>query len=285
MPRIPDEYLENVFYLYPDDLNARNSVKVGGTGFFIAVFLPSGRGAIPYAVTNRHVIENGNTTMRLTTIGGEIDTCETPENEWIFHPEIGVDLAVLPILLAGQGIKYKTWPMEKIVSADIVERHDIGPGDECFTVGRFIHNDGRSRNTPSTRMGNIAQMPSHDTANFLVEMRTIGGASGSPVYFYRPPAHPPIGGNILGSQSFTSYTGPYLLGVVESYVRDRIVVLNQIEERELTASGRHAEFNTGMMNVIPGWRLEELINSPEQKHKREIEDEKLIAAVIGGPNN
>lgn len=275
MPRIPDQYLDNVFYLYPDDLHARDSVKIGGTGFFVVASLPSGRGAIPYAVTNRHVIEKGNTTLRLTTIGGEIDTCETPENEWIFHPDFTVDLAILPILLAEQGIKYRTWPIEKIISTNLVEHHDIGPGDECFTVGRFIHSDGRSRNSPSTRMGNIAQMPSRDTPHFLIEMRTIGGASGSPVYFYRPPACPPIGGNLLGGQSFTVYTGPFLLGVSEKYVPDKIIVSNQIEEEEMIASGRYAHFNTGMMSVIPAWKLEELVNSPKLRHEREMIDARL----------
>lgn len=274
MPRIPDSYLENVFYLYPDDAHARESRKAGGTGFFVLSMLPSGIDGIVYAVTNRHVVEHGNTTMRLTTLDHKLDTIETPERDWIFHPDKSIDLAVLPIRLAGQNLRYKVWPVDRLVTHDLISKLDIGCGDECFTVGRFVNRDGRVRNTPTTRMGNIAQFPSDENHRFLVEMRTIGGASGSPVYFYRPPASPPIGGSMFGKDSLVNYTGPFLLGVNEKYVPDRIQV-----GLDGTISDHAAIFNTGMMEAVPAWLLLDIIDSDHQKALRAAYDRQLSASV------
>ncbi|MBC2775642.1 trypsin-like peptidase domain-containing protein [Rhizobium sp. AQ_MP] len=275
MPRIPNEFLDNVFYLYPDDNYARNSVHFGGTGFFALALLPSGVDGVVYAITNRHVIESGNTTMRLTTSDNAMDTCETPERDWIFHPNKDVDLAVLPIRMAGQGLRYKVWPTDRFLSKELLVKHDIGCGDECFTVGRFVNREGKARNTPTTRMGNIAQLPSEENIHFLAEMRTIGGSSGSPAYVYRPPACPPIGGDIFDPKSYRKYTGPFLLGVNEKYVPGEMSLpyVNRVGMQKIEP------FNTGMMEVIPAWYLLDIINSEMQVELRTAYDRQLSASV------
>lgn len=80
----------------------------------------------------------------------------------------------------------------------LLKRHEIdafrvGPGDDVFVVGRFINSQGKLRNIPSVRFGNIAQMPlkpieqgrvfgEFQQESFLVEARSISGFSGSPVF-------------------------------------------------------------------------------------------------------
>ena len=66
---------------------------------------------------------------------------------------------------------------------------NIGIGDEAIAIGRFINHDGNQRNQPSVRFGAIAQMPKDkirtDTGEqdaFLVEIKSISGYSGSPVF-------------------------------------------------------------------------------------------------------
>jgi hypothetical protein len=63
-------------------------------------------------------------------------------------------------------------------------------------VGRYIEHEGKFKNLPVVRFGNIAMMPSehilqweredHLQESFLVDMRSISGFSGSPVLSYSP---------------------------------------------------------------------------------------------------
>jgi hypothetical protein len=75
---------------------------------------------------------------------------------------------------------------------------DIGPGDDVFVVGRFINREGKQKNIPSVRFGNIAQMPGEplflddgkELECFLIEGRSISGFSGSPVFIHISPEAP-----------------------------------------------------------------------------------------------
>jgi len=67
----------------------------------------------------------------------------------------------------------------------------LGYGDDIFMVGRFITFDGKQRNTPVVRFGQISMLPAEPVEVdggraqeevFLVECRSIGGLSGSPVF-------------------------------------------------------------------------------------------------------
>ena len=62
-----------------------------------------------------------------------------------------------------------------------------------FVVGQLVNSQGKVRNIPSTRFGNIAQMPyepieqdrvfgKFQQESFLVEARSIIGFSGSPIF-------------------------------------------------------------------------------------------------------
>ena len=67
--------------------------------------------------------------------------------------------------------------------------NEVGVGDEVFITGLFSHHHGNHKNIPIVRTGNIASMPEEkiQTQNylreaFLIEARSIGGLSGSPVF-------------------------------------------------------------------------------------------------------
>jgi hypothetical protein len=64
-----------------------------------------------------------------------------------------------------------------------------------------VNHEGKQRNLPSARFGNIAQMPGEpiefdglSQESFLVEARSVAGYSGSPVFVYLPP--PPASSNL-----------------------------------------------------------------------------------------
>src|SRR5215467_13131396 len=97
MPRVPEDFLECIVYLYPSVAAAEAGERLGGTGFVVGV-----RGKIDrtnhflYVVTNRHVIEAGNTTVRINTSDGKHDSLEYDQRNWIVGPP-EIDLAVYAV--------------------------------------------------------------------------------------------------------------------------------------------------------------------------------------------
>ena len=94
MPRIRDEYLDCSIYLYPSEADAEDGTRTGASGFLMGVptsGLPTNFWFL-YAVTNRHVIANGATVIRLTTQDGQKAILATDERQWFYHSN-GDDLA------------------------------------------------------------------------------------------------------------------------------------------------------------------------------------------------
>lgn len=70
------------------------------------------------------------------------------------------------------------------------KEYNISLGDEVFIVGLFRHHVGSLKNIPIVRVGNLAALneekvvtPSGERDAYLIEARSIGGLSGSPVFF------------------------------------------------------------------------------------------------------
>jgi hypothetical protein len=134
-----------------------------------------------------------------------------------------------------------------------------GPGDDVFMVGRFVNHEGRQRNTPSVRFGNISMLPDEPVAHqsntpreqisFAVEMRSIPGYSGSPVFVYL---------TSVGFDGGISAGQHWLLGVDWGYIRD------------------HERANTGMSGVVPAWCLLDLLNRQDLFKARQ--EEEAVAA-------
>ena len=71
----------------------------------------------------------------------------------------------------------------------IIEAKNLGVGDEVFIAGLFTRAIGQARNLPIIRMGTVAMMPDEKILfhkkmidAYLIESRSIGGLSGSPVF-------------------------------------------------------------------------------------------------------
>ncbi|SRR5258708_5929404 len=72
--RIPDEWLNNSIYLYPSEHDAYEGTRAGGSGFLLGFDSDRIPGhQMVYAVTNAHVIEGGNCTIRLNRHDGTVD--------------------------------------------------------------------------------------------------------------------------------------------------------------------------------------------------------------------
>jgi hypothetical protein len=61
MPRIRDEILDCVIYLYRSVHEAEEGINIGGSGFLVGVACESlgPNDAHVYAITNKHVIDDG----------------------------------------------------------------------------------------------------------------------------------------------------------------------------------------------------------------------------------
>src|SRR5665213_1617103 len=99
MPRIPDEVLESVFYLYESREEAERGSSFGGSGFFVSVQSDIPDILFSYAVTNWHVVvQGGASVIRVNCIGGGVEIFEFDPAEWHFKPG-GYDIAVIPVPL------------------------------------------------------------------------------------------------------------------------------------------------------------------------------------------
>ena len=215
MPRIPDAILESVIYLYESVPEAEAGSKWGGTGFLLGVPLRNHRWAdqaehwyVPswefvgersawagphflYAVTAAHVAFGGATVARLS-IKGEKDILDLPPDAWVGHPA-GDDVTILP----NRNDRTTCWRVLHPSGFHASQERARSTHGLVREMKRSLPADssgstGKQRNRPTVRFGNVAMMPEdvwHEAAqryqeSFLVEMRSLPGYSGSPVFVY-----------------------------------------------------------------------------------------------------
>ena len=289
MPRIDDESLDCVFYLYPSLVDAqagKTDVKRGGSGFFVSVPYPRlpGLGML-FAVTAAHVINRGSDVVRLNSKDGKTLCYETDARTWFLHPD-GADIAILPFAANAEVAKFRCIPRAHFALRKLVEDMDIGPGDNVFVVGRFVNQEGVLKNTPTVRFGQISQMPNEkitsddgdEQESFLVEARSIGGYSGSPVFVYFEPYGLQGGRKAKVEMSGDEFIGPWLLGIDWCHINNWQPVCDRNGEPVSKDGDMIVGSNTGMMGVIPSWKLDEMLEHPRiKKLMSDAEDELLNA--------
>ena len=165
------------------------------------------------------------------------------------------------------------------VTKELIQQHDIGVGEEAFSVGRLVDHDGKQKHTPVVRFGNIAEMPTeaikqddgHMQESYLVEGRSVGGYSGSPVFMFIPPWAIRLGKGVVESRQY----GPWFLGVNWGHLVKWQPVCDAVG-RPLSSHGTQVAQNTGMMAVVPAWKLIEMFNHPEMQAERRMREVHLL---------
>jgi hypothetical protein len=95
MPRIGEDFLDSVLYLYRSRHEAKEGINIGGSGFLVSVATQRAPGlSFIYAVTNRHVIEKAD-VIRFNTKEGIAHAAKFARNTWIESKTD--DLAIRPI--------------------------------------------------------------------------------------------------------------------------------------------------------------------------------------------
>jgi hypothetical protein len=238
------------------------SIHEGGLGF-------------RFVVTADHAIsgfaEKGwEIYVRSNLISGGVREDNWSKGHWYFHPLVGTtDVAIAPIdfqpdeefktiLLRSDGSLGPGSQTAIAGTAEILREKTIGLGDEVFIVGLFRSHYGLQRNIPILRVGNLAMMKGEPvktdhcgyTEAYLVEARSIGGLSGSPV-FVHVPVFEPRGGTV---------TQFYLLGLMHGHFD----IPNLTEDTAVDAQDDPKRgINTGIGVVIPVEKIIETIDQPE----------------------
>lgn len=264
MPRIQDDFLWTAIYLYKSKSDAEASDHEGGTGFLLGYVGLDDRILQLYAVTNAHVIRDGFSVIMVNKVSGEHDILELRRDAWQEHPD-GDDIAICPINMSSPRQQdFRFVRSDGLVTEERVERHNIGIGDDVFMVGRFSAHAGKNKNLPVARFGNIAMVPSEELTNalrknrvhYLVEVRSVSGFSGSPVFIYDTPTpHSLVN---VRKEHFPNF----LLGVDCGHLPEREELLS-----------------AGIAAVVPAWRLAELLEHPEQKKRRKEWQKKMKVEV------
>lgn len=187
-----------------------------GTGFFFNFCVDKERGtSIPVIVTNKHVIKDstiGRLRFPLADKSGKVISEKTydvaiPEFEknWICHPNVNIDLCVLPIAPILQSwnnseliVTYVSLTKDDLLSSADLENL-VSSIEDLTIIG---YPDGiwdEFNNMPVVRNG-ITATPLHldfrNEPTFLIDAAIYGGSSGSPVYLFNRGSYPQKDGGI-----------------------------------------------------------------------------------------
>jgi hypothetical protein len=259
--RIPNHLIKSVGFVSRYDPVNPLPLKFGGTAFVVGVRM-EGNVGLAHLVTAKHVaeaIEPQEAVIAMNAKDGEPLFLRTGEARWFYHPteKDSVDVAVIHFGSARFTDYDITWIPEDIFATDNrIEEFDIGLGDEIIAIGLFTRFHGSTHLIPLVRTGNIAMMPKDklgDMEAYLVEGRSIGGLSGSPVFVRNTvnmPVQTPKGtpGHISGLGSL------HLLGLMQGHW-EAPTSFSDVEQVEAV--------NMGVSIVVPAKKIRETLYHPE----------------------
>ncbi|HXU38285.1 MAG TPA: hypothetical protein VN937_18150 [Blastocatellia bacterium] len=279
---VPDEIRKCVAFV---GYRQRNGIpQLAGTAFFLIRPIDNTELSFEYTVTAKHVIDNirdkgvSEVLLRVNMAGGSAQWIATSLNRWTFHPdESEVDVAIYRSVLPEE-IDNRYFPLNACATDEVVKTVRIGLGDEVVIPGLFAHHHGQHRNVPIVRIGNIAALPEEKIESqygmmdaYLVEARSIGGLSGSPVF-----AHVPVPLRSLEGFHTSSETQFCLIGLMQGHWDSR---LSQADSA-LDAYSGSERVNVGIGIVVPATKILEVINQPtiqedEERQRQELRKKRL----------
>ena len=238
-----------------------------------------------YLVTAKHVaekLEDCPFVIGFNSKDGKKAVMDADDVRWYYHPTEpkAVDAAVTPFGTA----QYESLDLELIAehqfaTPDVIKESCIGIGDEIVAIGLFTRFSGAHQHFPIVRTGNLAMLPAEripvkgfdPMEAYLVEGRSIGGLSGSPVWVRQTVNF----GMKDDKGKFFPFSGlghGYFLGLLHGHWE----VPATFENTE----GAEA-VNMGVSIVVPARKILEVINHPELVAMRKKRDAEITA--ITGP--
>jgi len=192
-----------------------------------------------------------------------------------------VDVAVLKIGI-NENWNHTAFPLESCANEKTLAEngYTVEHGDQVFFSGLLWHHQGKSKNVPVVRVGNVAAVRDEPVPTksglidaFLIDAHSIGGFSGSPVFV----------DTLQAKREREVTTSPLLtpsrfllLGLVRGHYDEPI---SDTEKHENVSESRsdavevkeEARTNTGISIVTPAEKIAEVISSFSVEESEEIE--------------
>jgi len=278
--RVPDVVMRCVGFI--GEAMHEDSSGISGdlcaTGFFIAAPYDSPELAnkrMAYFVTAAHVAKDLSDKPIYFLVnkrgGGVVGFRSVWTTEWWVHPtDRAADVCLIPV---GQqpDADIKGVAIKDFVTAEDITSKRVGVGDETFITGLFTEAPGKSQNMPIVRHGNIAMLPEEQIQTdlgyadvYLVEARSIGGISGSPVFVRAldEGEESPARGSVRGMK---------LLGLAHGHWDIKESEINQAS----IVHDRKTGVNLGIGIVTPATKILDILNSEANKELRWAMEHKL----------
>ena len=160
---------------------------------------------------------------------------------------------------------------------EVIKERNLGIGDEIFITGLFTKVTETTKNIPIVRTGNVAMIPGEKIPfgdslieAYLVEARSIGGLSGSPVFIRETlamEAYTASGRISVGQRPLPSNQVVHMQGLGRFYFFGSMIGHWEIPEGftstyGLTPTQREA-VNMGIAPVVPAHKIKEIILQQE----------------------
>lgn len=239
-----------------------------GTGFLVSIVHREIE--FVFLATAAHVVDSvmgSEFSVRANRKAGGCDTVKIRKTTAILHSDHSNDLVIFPSGLRPDIYDIASVALDPARVADYREKWQPFLGDEVVAIGLYTSHYGYEKNVPVVRIGHIAAMPDEpvmtdvgSARGYLVEMRSIGGLSGSPVY-----SNPPEVVVIEGQIAYRDLPLHVPIGMMVGYhvvetAEDQISVPKvQGDKGEGSPKKTPDELHTGFAVVIPIERVIELM--------------------------
>ncbi len=255
--------MDSVVFIYPSKESADAAEERGATGFLLGV--PSKR--VPslghvYVVTNAHVVAHGSQVVRMNKASGQTVTFDLVDG-WISHPD-GDDVAIASLEgVTDPNLASRIFHSELLLTQEAFKANGVGIGDTAYMVGRFLGHEHRDANKPVIQHGAIASPlrqitnpeTGHEQESILIELRSIGGYSGS-VVILDPPGR--------------------ILGINFCHLPVRSPVKFQSENDEAPSETDYfVDTLSGMAAIVPAWKIGKMLDMEQFQEQRKRDDERL----------
>jgi len=296
--RLPNEFTEGIVFVgRVISKGDREERPLLGTAFVVGIPSEDGSpGFYRYLVTARHVAKQlslgGPWFIRMNKKDGEsVDVQSESPVQWWYHATEAetVDVAVTPLPSLPEEIEYRIIESALFATDAVIRQRNIGYGDPVFIIGLFTRMAGKRRNFPIVRMGNIALMPAEripgieidaehavESDVYLIEARSVGGLSGSPIFVRETVFLPmPVGKDSRRVEALLPGSF-FLLGLMHGHWDVKEQEINEVQVRAVRRD--RMGVNLGVAVVVPAQKIHEVLCHPELVKERRRADQARIAA-------
>jgi len=227
-----------------------------GTCFFLEI--SEEQSSFVYAITCRHLVGQA-THLRLGRKNKPPMLIDVQPNAWLC-PDGSTDLAIVPfdsarwdadsdLRIAFISVPSAVW------STPPPTNFFMAPGAELVIPSLFTPHPGELDNIPILRRATIAAMPREPLRyaspvypSYLIESRSLGGSSGSPVFVNLRPNDPATPMNWIDASGSVSLPLLLIGMITASHAGDYADEFATTEEKRSTAD---SQFNAGISVVMP----------------------------------